>query len=280
LKLGFTTNTFSNPLKTGELKLEDLVKGAAENGFQAVEIRDNAANLDEDRVIGLGELGRDHGVELTYAIRNDLLAENDRELYDRGVKRAGLIGGGRLIRILAAQGVLKEEGRKGYTGQELGVLAKRLEEYGRLAASYGVLVAVEHAREPLWGDGKTYYGIGELIGRVKEDNVGLTFDPANATTTKLCLAPAQAEEVYRFMEEYGERIFLVHFKTTLHGEVQPTLVDGDLDVVRIVEGLNGLGYRGVFCIEVPGEESGEGCWRRLKDSVSYLRERGLAGYFE
>lgn len=276
MKLGITTNVYAGPLKNREIELEGIIDLAPGLSIRAVEIRDDAASLDEGRVRSLVSRASEKGLTVSYAIKNDMIAAGDKALFERGVKLASLCGQNSVLRILASQDALKAEGKLGYGSTDLETLKATAGAYGSVASASGVLVAIEHARDPLYGVGG-FFGISDLVRGVNSKSVGLTFDPANATNRSLCKSPSTEKEVLGFVDEFGTRIFMTHYKTTSNGVVQSALGDADVDNSRLLERLSKV-YRGVLCIEIPGSPALKDTNASVQSSINYLRAKGLFRY--
>jgi sugar phosphate isomerase/epimerase len=278
MKLGITTNVFAGPLRNREIELKGIIDLAPKFGMKAVEIRDDAASLDEVRVESLVSMARTNGLVLTYGIKNDMSLPEDRGVFERGVRLASLCGRDTVLRVLASQDSLKAEGKTGYSAAELERFISIAEKYGGLASASSVLVAIEHAREPLYRAGR-FFGMSDLMSGIKTKSVGLTFDPANSTTKSLCRSPSTESEVLKFLEEFGSRIFITHFKTTRNGAVSAAISDADVDNQRLLESLSKV-YRGILCIEIPGAPTLNETMANLQASIDYIRLRGLSKYLE
>lgn len=278
MKLGITTNVYAGPLKSHEIELEGIIDLAPSLNVRSVEIRDDSASLDEARVRSLVSRAKERGLALSYGIKNDMMASGDRGLFERGVKLASLCGGNCVLRILASQDALKAEGKQGYSSADLETLKATAEAYGSTASASGVLVAIEHARDPLYGTGG-FFGISDLVRGIKSKSVGLTFDPANATNRSLCKSPSTERDVLRFVDELGTRFFLTHYKTTSNGIVQGAIGDADVDNVRLLDRLSRV-YRGILCIEILGSPTLKDTNSSVQASLSYLRTKGLFRYLE
>lgn len=276
MKLGITTNVFAGPLKNHEVELESILDLAPSLDIRAVEIRDDLAALDEPRVKSLVSRAEEDGLALSYGIKNDMMAAGDRALFERGVKLASLCGPNCVLRMLASQDALKPEGKRGYSPEDLQALKTISEGYGDLASASGVLVAIEHARDPLHGVGG-FFGIADLVRGMKSKNVGLTFDPANATNKSLCKSPSVEADILRFVDELGSRFFMTHYKTTSNGIVQATIGDADVDNASLFARLSKV-YNGTLCIEIPGSPTLKDTNSSLQASLSYLRAKGLFKY--
>jgi hypothetical protein len=283
MRLGFTTSVFARPLATGEVNLGGLVDFAEEQGFVAIELRD------EDAAYGLGDVQdfvKDtsaKSIEVTYAIKNDMFLPEDEALVRRGIERAALCGDGAIMRILASQSALAPADKKGYTADEIEKLARISVDYSKIAEEKGIYLAVEHAREPLYGDGQTYFGLADLLKALEASgampgNFGITFDPANAVYTSLCKAPTTADKVFEFLDTQSQHVTLVHLKTTVEGKTTPTLQDADIENEALFSKLSKV-YDGIICVEIPAASDLAECRRNIDASLEYLRKQGLMGYF-
>ena len=284
MRLGFTTSIFTRPLAAGEVNLGGLVDFAEEQGFTAMELRDEEASYGLDVV---GDFVKDTGaksIEVTYAIKNDMFEQGDEEHFRRGLERAALCGDGAVMRILASQSALAAAGKKGYTRDEVEKIARVAASYCDIAEEKGIFLAIEHAREPLFGDGSTYFGLADILETLEASdgipaNLGVTFDPANAVFTALCKAPTTSDEVLEFLDTKNQFIALVHYKTTRNGELTPVITDADVENEALFAKLAKV-YDGIVCVEIPGAGDLAECHRNIDASLDYIRKMGLMGYFE
>ncbi|MCD6404839.1 MAG: sugar phosphate isomerase/epimerase [Planctomycetes bacterium] len=283
MKFGITTNIFREPLASGEVNLGGLVDFAEDEGFSAIEVRDDEASLAVDNVQDFLKDAGAKGIEVSYAIANDMLQEDDRALVDRGIERAALGGDGAILRLLASQSALAPKEKSGYTAGEIRAISDKAREYAGRAAGKGVFLAIEHAREPLRGDGQTYFGLEDIFDALQRSggvpaNIGITFDPANAVFKSLCKAPTEPGKVLEFLEAHSEHIALVHYKTTSGGEPTPVITDSDIDNEALFAGLS-KAYDGIVCLEIPSAGDLAECRANIEASLEYLRKVGLMGYF-
>ena len=116
-----------------------------------------------------------------------------------------------------------------------------------------------------------------MMREISSRDVGLTFDPANATSRSLCKSPAVEADVLRFASEFGHRIFIVHYKTTLAGEVQPALGDGDVGSERPFETLAKV-FHCSICVEIPGLPTLAETKANVERSFEYLSRGSLARF--
>lgn len=283
MRLGFTTSIFTKPLELGEVNLGGLVDFAETQGFTAIELRDDDALVAMSDVENFVKDAKAKGIEIFYAIKNDMLETGDRTLVRRGIERAALCGDGAVMRMLASMSALATEGKKGYTRAETDRIAQIAAEYAGMAQEKGIVLALEHTREPLFGDGETYFGLDDIFKTLTATggvpaNLGITFDPANAMFTALCKAPTTAEKVFEFLEANAQLVYVVHYKTTRGGKPTPAITDADIDNEKLFAALAKV-YDGIICVEIPGAAGLAECHRNIDASLEYLRKQGLMGYF-
>ena len=283
MRLGFTTSIFAKPLASGEVNLGGLVDFAEQQGFAAIELRDDSASYAVEVVQDFVKDAQAKNVEITYAIKNDMFEEGDRALFERGVERAALCGEGAILRLLAAQSALAAPDKKGYTKQEIQRIAQIVANYAQMADKKGIFLAMEHAKEPLYGDGATYFGLDDVFKELDSSggvptNLGITFDPANAVYVTLCKAPTTPDKVLQFLETHNQYIALVHYKTTVNGKTTPVITDADIENEGLFAQLAKV-YDGIVCVEIPGAAGLAECHKNIDESLNYLRKLGLMGYF-
>jgi L-ribulose-5-phosphate 3-epimerase len=160
-------------------------------------------------------------------------------LLDRCMERAKLFGTQKLrvFTFMLARG--ETPSAKSYAR-----IDELLREAARRAKSGGFLLAVENI-----GGGHVATGeqAGELLKRVKESNVGITWDPNNAGESGEKSFP----DGYRKMDP--ARIFHVHLRDYVHqadGKVVWAAVGtGEFDNVSQIRALRKDGYTGSFTLE-------------------------------
>ncbi len=283
MRLGFTTNIFAEALRSGEANLGGLIELAEEEGFSAIEVRDDGASVPSGELKGFVKDAAARGIEISYAIKNDMFHADDRSLVAEGIERAAICGEGTVLRILAAPSALATSDKKGYTRAELERVVSVSADYAAVAREKEVSIAIENTREPLYGDGATWFGMHDILDALESSgsmpgNLGLAFDGANAVFKSLCRAPAEPGRVLEFLAQHRQYVALVHYKTTRNGELTPVIADADIDNEALFEEL-GEGYDGVVCLEIPPAPDLAVCRRNVETSLDYLRKAGLFGYF-
>jgi len=283
MRLGLTTNIFSEAIAAGEVNLGGIVELAEEEGFSAIEVRDDDAALEIAELKGFIRDAAAKGIELSYAVKNDMFHGDDLALIKRAVERAAVCGEGTVLRFLASQSALAEKDKKGYTAEETSRIAETARTYAALAVESEVSMALEHAREPLYGDGEAFFGLHDIFVEIEHaggvpGNLGITFDPANAVFLDLCKNPTTPAKVLEFLATHSQYVALVHFKTTRAGKPAPIIGDADINNDALFENLAKV-YNGVVCMEIPAAGDLLECRRNVDASLEYLRSSGLSGYF-
>ncbi len=283
MDFGITTQTFSKQIGTGAVSLQGILEKIPTWGMNSMEIRDNDADCDLEMVGALNAFAQERGIRLSYGIKNELLKPEDESIFLGAVDRVKILGKGTVLRMMASQESLKPEGFKGYTQAHVDALVTVLKRFAQVAEENDLFLALENAREPLIGDGASYFGMGELLERLEAEGiappVGITFDPGNAMDVKLCKAPSQPGEVMRFLDKYNRFFHLVHLKCTREGSVLPAIGESDLDVKDLLEALEKKRYEGCICLELPGTDSLSQTEEHIGESIAYLGSEGLNRFF-
>jgi L-ribulose-5-phosphate 3-epimerase len=184
----------------------------------------------------------------------DKILDGQWKLLDRSLERAKAFGTDklRIFTFMLARG--EQPSAKSYA---------RIDELIREAAkrAKGYRLAVENI-----GGGHVWSGAqaGEFLKRVKEDNVGMTWDPNNAAESGEQSFP----DGYRHLDP--ARIFHVHLRDYKHenGKVVWTAVGaGEFDNLGQIRALLKDGYKGTFTLETH--------WRDPKGKM-YSTETSLA----
>ncbi len=179
------------------------------------------------------------------------------ELLDRSFERAKAFGTDklRIFSFMLARG--EQPSEKSYAR-----IDELLREAARRAKPGGFRLAVENI-----GGGHVATGAqsGALLRRVKEDNLGMNWDPNNAGESGEQSFP----DGYRHLDP--ARIFHVHLRDYKHqeGKVVWTAVgDGEFDNLGQIRALRKDGYRGTYTLETH--------WRDPRGKM-YSTETSLKG---
>jgi sugar phosphate isomerase/epimerase len=250
VRLGVTTDEIDDDLLTAARFLREFRLEYAEirniwgkyNTAQPVEkIREARALLDEQKiktcVLATGFFKIPLPAETS---EGKAILDEQWALLERAIERAKILGTGK-IRIF---GFTYKGRRPGTSENELARIHELLREAGRRARAAKVRLAVENV-------GGSYIETGadsaRLLAAVKDDALGLTWDPNNAG--------AAGERA--FPDGYGlldpARIMHVHLRDYRHtpeGKVEWCAVgDGEFDNLGQIRALLKAGYRENFILE-------------------------------
>jgi len=254
MKLGFTTAVFDKELKDKEVTLQDIVEFAKENGLGAIELREGCVeDYDGEALRQLTQ--RYEKIHFTYAIKNNCLDERDEQKVRGAIQLSAALSGEPILRLVADGGIIKNEKRR-YTSEEKAEIVNKLKIYADIATQHRVMLGIENAREPM-------EDIKYLIDQVGSPLMGVTFDPGNLTSIAI-----EREDPLKALESLKvSEIKLVHLKQTINGEPQTYISQGDIDIKKLLDRLNGMGYEGIICLE---PRPAKGCRDAIKSSIEYM----------
>jgi sugar phosphate isomerase/epimerase len=260
-KIGFTSKTFAPFLARGLCSLDDLVRWAAEIGFDWMELRDSRADSEPKELERLKRVAAQSGLLLHYAWDGtNVLDRGDRELFTRGLAKAGIFGEGVYSRITIAGKVIKDSKLKvGYSRGEYDEICRILAVYIREAAAAGVSLVFENSHEPIVGDGATYWGIQELLDGVP--SMRLAFDPANALNEAGVHMRLGWSDMLAFYRKNGGRIPYSHIKSIRGGKILHELMiteTAERECLRCI--MREVAYG---CLELPEFENFDLCRETL-----------------
>jgi len=256
MKLGFTTAVFEKELNDKDITLQDIVEFAKENGFDAIELREGCVeDYDGDALRQLSQ--RNEKIHFTYAIKNDCFDERDEQKVRGAIELSSSLSADPVLRLVADGGIIKNEKRR-YTSEEKNKIVNKLKIYADIAAQHEVMLGLENAREPM-------EDIKYVIDQVGSPLMGVTFDPGNLTSIAI-----EKEDPLEALESLEvSEIKLVHLKQTINGEPQTYISRGDIDIKKLIDRLNGMGYEGILCLE---PRAAKGCRDAIKSSIEYMNK--------
>lgn len=123
--------------------------------------------------------------------------------------------------------------------------ALNVETFRRLgdrAGEQGVRIGLEN----LMSRYRAPYELLDLIAAIDHPAIGVTFDTSHANVVGLDLPAAMAE--------FGSLLWATHISDNDgSGDQHRTPGNGQIDWPAVVEALRGIGYSGLFDLEIPGE---------------------------
>lgn len=247
--LGLASNTYKKVLQNQEMTLKELIAWAAGKGFSWVEVRDAEVEMSEEQLLDLKQLADKLNVRIHYSWDNHDVLQEDERFY-QGMKNATLFGEGTCCRVLIAPNTVK--GKPGYTKEDMEKIVPVLRKYVAKSIEMGIHLCFENAMEPLFGDGKNYFGMSNLLEACP--GMCVTFDAANATNYTTCINPTQ-EELMQYYRSYPDRIFYFHLKVTNNHKLLDTVeIEGDFQIKHLFQEFSRNPDMKI-CLEIPQQEN-------------------------
>jgi sugar phosphate isomerase/epimerase len=290
----------------GELSLEDVLKRAAEMGYDCVELMCWPQGTAERRYAGVTHLDVTHFDDSQAAAVNGLCEKHGVSISGLGYYPNPLapdpeesqVAVSQIERVIEAAGRIGVKRMNTFVGrdwtqnietnwQRFSTVWPPIVEF---AESHDVKIGIENCpmffTEDEWPGGKNLATCPNIWRRmfdaIPSDHFGLNYDPSHLVWQHI--------DYIKPLTEFASRIFHVHAKDALvdyevindlgflalpnqmHRPKLPGL--GDVDWGRFISTLNNIGYRGPVCVEVEDrafEDSLEQRYVALRQSLGYLR---------
>ncbi|MEY8337670.1 hypothetical protein AALB16_06505 [Lachnospiraceae bacterium 62-35] len=264
--LGLASNTYKQILQSGEMTMKELIAWAAGRGFSWLEVRDAKVEMTEEELNDMKKLADTLEVRLHYSWDNKDVLEEDEKFY-KGMEHAVLFGHGTCCRVLIAPNTVK--GQKGYTKEEMDKILPVLKAYVKKSEEMGISLCFENAMEPIFGDGREYFGMNELMERCP--GMCMAFDAANATNKATCVNPSQ-EELLVYYQKFRDRIFYFHLKVTRdHALLDTVEMDGDFQIKELLKAFSSNKDMKI-CLEIPQQPNLKRMTAAVERSLTVLEE--------
>ncbi|MEI8205391.1 MAG: sugar phosphate isomerase/epimerase [Kiritimatiellales bacterium] len=244
--IGFTTMTFKPSLLAGEISIPQLFEWGAGKGFDWVEVRDFELTFSEPELLAIRADAKRQGLRVHYAWDATSVYEvKDRERFFKGIRNAALFGEGTCSRVMIAPELIHaEQGKIGYSAEEIPVLTARIREYGQYAVKYGVILAFENSKEPIAG----FEDLLEAVPAMR-----MTFDTANTFNQETIGVPLSWAQLKNFVLRRAGQIPYVHLKSFKNGQTQSGLIaDGEVPFAELLPLLSEDAW---LCVELPADDS-------------------------
>ncbi|MDD3361176.1 MAG: TIM barrel protein [Hespellia sp.] len=266
--IGLATNCYKQVLEKQEISLKDLIIQAAERGFSWVEVRDPEVMMSIETLKTIKKIADSYQIRIHYSWDNGNVFEEDERFYE-GMRRAVMFGKGTCCRVLiAAQAIA---GKKGYSEEEMNKIIHVLKLYIKTAKELEIFLCFENSMEPIKGDGKTYFGMEDILLRLPEMSV--TFDAANFTTETTVINPMEAELI-SYYQKFSKRIFYYHMKQTRNHKLIPALEDhADFDVIKLMKMFAKTNPDTWVCLEIPQQKDLNRMNEMVEKSILYLERK-------
>lgn len=276
-RLGITTNSFSSCLSSGEITLKEIIKWAFEMGFSWAEVRDPHMCMDREMLKDLKNTGDEVNMKLQYAWDNTDVLNTGDEIFMKGFENAAVFGEGSQCRISISPKLITDiEGKIGYTADEFEAIVSKIERYHKYASDNKIVESYENSFEPLKGDGKSYFGMSELLSRCSVLNT--TFDPSNFTNRQNARVNPTHEELLNYYRAYYKQIPYCHLKMTKCNTLLPTVeCSGDYNLKIFIEEF-AKNPEMLLCLELPSQDRLDVIQENITKSIDFLINEGLASF--
>ena len=148
--------------------------------------------------------------------------------------------------------------------EDLPTTATGVTELAREAARQRVRLFVENAGQPIRSMALVVREARKALGSQEAGYLGLCVDPINSMR-----ADPAGDPVAEIEELPVEYISMVHIKQTRNGQPLPSVADGDLDYLRLLQVLKNKGYKDLAILEVL---AGEDAFENFRESVEYVEK--------
>ncbi len=269
--LGFSTQNFLSCMPVGVDNIRDLLDYAANEGYAFIELRDPMANLPPKDCKVLAEHAGNKEVEVLYEMHMDMFHPEFHEVFDRAVRNTAIFGKPGILRsIMSWSEFTADEGKTGWTQQELDHLVSMADRCTTEAGKQNVQFILENIIEPWFGN-EGGYGLADLFQETSR--IGLQFDSANPFLPS-CRGPADPDDVGEFLGQIGDRWLTTHLKCGKDGAFQPALDDNPLPFQKIFSLMsqNEVRYAALELLSVDDKQA---CFDNHRKSIVYLASLGI-----
>ncbi len=271
VKLGFSTQNFLASMPLGTDNLIEIIDYAATEGYSFIELRDPSAELSTEDCRLIAAHAAVRNIEVIYEIHKDLINPDFMEVFKRAVANTAQFGEPGILRSrLSWSKFASDDGKTGWTKEELDFMTALADSCANLAKTQDVKFIFENTIEPWFGnDGG--YGLEDFFEATSV--VGLQFDAANPFLPSY-RGIAEPDRIASCLDTNATRWFTTHLKCGKDGVFQPVLADNPLSYVKIFELMSkhGIPYA---ALELLGVENQQACFDNHTASIGYLRELGI-----
>lgn len=271
VKLGFSTQNFLTSMPVGVDNLKEIIDYASTEGYTFIELRDPSAELTPVDCKVLASHAKEKNMEVIYEIHKDLFNPDFITVFNRAVTNTIIFGKPGILRsILSWSEFVEDEGKTGWTQEELDFMTNLADSCAGIAKAQNVQLILENIIEPWFGN-EGGFGLSDFFGATSE--VGLQFDTANPFLPS-CRGMADPEKVAKHLGQISGRWFTTHLKSGKDGAFQPVLTENPMSYTRIF-GLmseHGITYA---ALELTGVQDKQQCFDNHAASIEYLRAIGI-----
>jgi sugar phosphate isomerase/epimerase len=272
IKLGFSSQNFLKAMPLNVESLSEIIEYAAKEGYQFVEVRDQFVDLTNDDCKALAEVGIKNNIDLIYVFNKNPLDTGFFPVFEKALANVLVFKGPGILRSLASKSEFDADaGKKGWTSDELNLLAKISDSCAAICKSKNIRFVFENSNEAFFGDSLNYFGLADLLD--KTSGPGLQLDIANLFR-KTARVENDPEKVVKYLPSLGNRWVETHLKTVQGGEAQTILTDNPIPVEKIIEMMGKQNVQYV-ALELTAIEDKQQCYDNHARSIQFLKDKGL-----
>ena len=271
VKLGFSTQNFLTSMSVSVDNLKEIIDYASTEDYTFIELRDPSAELTPEDCQVLASHAKEKNIEVIYEIHKDLFNPDFMAVFERAVTNTAVFGEPGILRsILSWSEFVADEGKTGWTQEELDFMINLADSCAEIAKAQNVQLILENIIEPWFGN-EGGFGLSDFFGATSY--VGLQFDTANPFLPS-CRGMADPEKVTGHLGQISERWFTTHLKCGKDGAFQPVLIENPLPYAKVLELMSKHGIK-YAALELLGVEDKQQCFDNHAASIGYLRELGI-----
>ena len=281
IKIGFTSYSFSQALKSGEMDIAQVIRFAAGLGAEHMEISPGSLEMNPETVAKIVAAAKEVNIPISsYTIGANFVQENaaavkaEIERIKKQVEVAAALGVTRMRHDCGWRP--KEESCYENFERDIPVFVDACGQIADKAKAYGIVTSIENHGFYVQGSER----VQRVVLAVNRDNFRTTMDVGNF----LCV---DEDPECAVMNNIGFAS-MIHFKdfhirrqvtdpagfiTTLHGRYLRGAVtgDGDVDLPAVCRIIKNSGYDGFLSIEYEGrEECKFACTRAIRNVKELL----------
>jgi len=267
MKIGLSSYSLSQALRTGEMTLVDAVQWVADNGGEHIEIVPGKMNLAEDPALveAIVNKAKEVGIEISNFPIGANFIQPDEEAYEAEIERVmrqvdvAHALGVKLMRHDVASRPIPEATMVNFLA-DLPKLAEACRRIADYAAQYGITTSVENHGFYIQHSDR----VQALVHAVGRENFRTTLDVGNfmcadedsvvATKKNLPIAAMVHLKDFYLRPAHlnpGEGFFRTAGGNYLRGAI---VGQGDIDMYSVIRAIKESGYDGYLSIEFEGKE--------------------------
>ncbi len=272
LKLGFTTQNFTECLPVSFENVIMLLDYAYEKGFTFFELRDPNAELTFEECSKIAGYASEKGIEVAYANQRGLLDPDFMNVFSKGVKNAKVFIGPKTIRAtISGLNFTENPGKTGLSKEEFTKAIEIANQAAQEAEGQGIQLVIENGAERFTESNDSLFGFESFFKKVNP-NVAWQFDTANPFANKDNFA--NPDSVKQYLEKHAGRIKYIHLKAAQNYQAQKVLGPNELDYGELFRILsaNNVNY---ISIELFVESDIDTVYKNMDMSIEFLRKSGF-----